>query len=112
MFIIFFLALKPALRIATVGNKLKKLNEMKNNDLNTKTTLQLKSKLNVNKTIAVALVIALTLFTAISIYGLIAKDNISFYIALFAVACTSWSFVPLPFDIMKKIKTELKLREN
>ena len=85
---------------------------MKNNDLKNKTTEQLQSKLSVHKAISIALVIVLTLFTAISIYGLIAKDNISTFIALFAVACTSWSFLPLPFDSMKKIKTELKLREN
>ena len=85
---------------------------MKNTDLKNKTTLQLQSSLKVNKTIAIALVIVLTLLTAISIYGLIAKDNISTFIALFAVACTSWSFLPLPFNSIKEIKTELKLREN
>ncbi len=85
---------------------------MKNNDLKNKTTRQLRSNLSVNKAISIALVIALTLLTAISIYGLIAKDNISFFIALFAVACTSWSFLPIPFWSNKEIKTELKLREN
>ena len=85
---------------------------MKNTDLKNKTTVQLQSRLNINKTIAIALIIVLTLLTAISIYGLIAKDNISTFIALFAVACTSWSFLPLPFNSMKEIKTELKLREN
>ncbi len=58
---------------------------MKNNDLKIKTIEQLQSNLNVNKTIATALVIVLTLLTAISIYGLIAKENTSAFIALFAV---------------------------
>ena len=85
---------------------------MKNNDLKNKTTLQLQSRLNINITISLALVIVLTLLTAISIYGLITKDNISTFIALLAVACTGWSFLPLPFNSMKEIKTELKLRKN
>jgi hypothetical protein len=85
---------------------------MRKNDWKNKTTVQLRSKLNVNKTVAIALIIVLTLLTAISTYGLIAKDNISTYIALFAVTCTSWSFLPIPFYSMKRIKTELKLREN
>lgn len=85
---------------------------MKNNDLKNKTTEQLQSKLSVNKAVSIALVIVLTLFTAFSIYGLIAKDNIPTYIAFFAIACTSWSFLPLPFNSIKEIKSELELREN
>jgi len=85
---------------------------MKNNDLKIKTTKQLQSNLNVNKAITIALVIVLTLFTVISIYGLIAKEDTPTFIALFAVACSSWSFLALPFISRKKIKTELELREN
>ena len=84
---------------------------MKNNDLKDKTIEQLQSNLRVNKVIAIALVIVFTLFTATTIYGLIAKENTSTFIALFAVACTCWSFLPIPFYIIKKIKTELKLRD-
>ncbi len=85
---------------------------MKNNNWKNKTTVQLQSKLTINKTTAIALVIVLTILTAISIYGLIAKDNVSTFIALFAVVCTGWGILPLPFYLMKEIKTELKLREN
>ncbi len=85
---------------------------MKKNNWKNKTTVQLQSKLNVNKTTAIAAVIVLTLLTAISIYGLIAKDDISTYIALFAVVCTGWGILPLPFYLMREIKSELKLREN
>jgi len=85
---------------------------MKNNDFKNRTIKQLRTKLNVNKLISIALIIVLALLTAFSIYGLIAKDNVQIFIALFAVACTSWSFIPLPFDFIKEIKSELKLREN
>jgi hypothetical protein len=66
----------------------------------------------INKAITIALVIVLTLLTAISIYGLIAKEDISTFIALLAVVGTGWSILPLSFYFMKEIKTELKLREN
>ena len=82
-------------------------NEMKN-----RTTEQLRSRLNVNQSISIALIILLTLLTVFSIYGLIAKDNVQTFIALFAVACTSWSFIYFPLDAIKEIKSELKLREN
>ena len=58
------------------------------------------------------LIILLTVLTAYSIYGLIAKDNVTTFIALLAIACTSWSFIPFPFNAIKEIKSELKLREN
>jgi hypothetical protein len=86
---------------------MEKQNKMKN-----RTTEQLRSKLNVNKLISIALIILLTLLTAFSIYGLVAKDNVQTFIALFAVACTSWSFIPFTFNSIKEIKSELKLREN
>ena len=85
---------------------------MKNNDFKNRTIKQLRTKLNVNKLISIALIIVLALLTAFSIYGLIAKDNVQIFIALFTVACTSWSFIPLPFDFIKEIKSEIKLREN
>ena len=85
---------------------------MKNNDLNNKSIEQLQSNLRVNKAISISLVIVLTLFTAITIYGLIKKEDTATFIALFAVACSCWSFLPIPFYTIKKIKTELKLRDN
>ena len=85
---------------------------MKNNDLNNKTIEQLQSNLRVNKAISISLVIVLTLFTAITIYGLITKEDTATFIALFAVACSCWSLLPIPFYTIKKIKTELKLRDN
>ncbi|WP_047417615.1 hypothetical protein [Cellulophaga sp. Hel_I_12] len=77
-----------------------------------RTSEQLRSKLNANKLIYKALIILLTLLTAFSIYGLIAKDNVQTFIALLAVACTCWSFIPLSFNAIKEIKSELKLREH
>lgn len=84
---------------------------MKNNDLNNKTIEQLQSNLRVKKAISILLVIALVLFTAITIFGLITKEDTAIFIALFAVACSCWSFLPISFYTMKKIKTELKLRD-
>ena len=84
---------------------------MKNNDLKDKTIEQLQANLRLNKAISIALIIVLTLFTATTIYGLITKENTSTFIALFAVACSCWSFLPIPFYAIKKIKTELKLRD-
>jgi hypothetical protein len=83
---------------------------MNNTSLKNKTIKQLQSKLNFNKTIAIALIIVIAFLTAISLYGLIAKDNVTTFISLLAVACTSWSFIPLSFNLIKEIKTELKLR--
>jgi len=83
---------------------------MKNNDLNSKTIDQLLAKLRVNKVVSITLVVVLTLLTTSTIYGLITKEDTSTFIALFAVVCTCWSFVPFLYFSMKKIKTELKMR--
>lgn len=85
---------------------------MKKKDFKNRTTKQLRSKLNVHTVISITLISIVTLLTAFSIYGLIAKDNVQTFIALFAVCCTSWSFIPLPFKAIKEIKSELKLQEH
>lgn len=84
----------------------------KNNEMKNRTSEQLRSKLSFNKWLSIALITLLTILTVFSIYGLIAKDNVKTFIALFAVACTCWSFIPLPFDAIKQFKSKLKLREN
>lgn len=80
---------------------------MEMNHLNNQTTVQLQSQIKLNKTIAFALVIVLSLLTAVCIYGLIAKDDTSTFIALLAFACTSWTFLVIPFSTMKNAQTEL-----
>ncbi|NNC51377.1 MAG: hypothetical protein HKO01_12680 [Flaviramulus sp.] len=86
--------------------------ERNNNDLKHKSTKQLKSYLRVNTGISIVFIIALSIFTAFTIYGLISTDVTATYIALFAIACTSWSFAPILFRSVNNIKTELKLGKN
>jgi hypothetical protein len=87
-----------------------KRNEMNNDNLDNISTEQLQTNLRMNKAISISLIIVLSLFMAFTIYGLIAKEDTSTFIALFAIACTSWSFLPLQFEVVKKIKTELNSR--
>ncbi|MEM9001222.1 MAG: hypothetical protein AAGB24_13240 [Bacteroidota bacterium] len=83
---------------------------MKNTDLNQKTTAQLQLILKTNKAIALILLVALLFFMALAIYGLVTKENISAFIAFFAVVCSCWSILPLQIGMVKKIKAELKSR--
>lgn len=66
--------------------------------------------LRVNKAISISLIIVLSLFMAFAIWGLIAKEVTSTFIALCAIACIGWSFLHLQFEAVKKIKTELNAR--
>jgi len=75
--------------------------------MNNKTTEKLESKLKAIKIITGALIGVLTLLLIISIYGLIAKENNSTFIALIAVAISCIAILPIQFINMKKIKTEL-----
>ena len=52
-------------------------NNLKNNDLKSKTIEQLQAKLRVNKVVSITLVVVLTLLTTSTIYGLITKEDIS-----------------------------------
>jgi Na+(H+)/acetate symporter ActP len=85
---------------------------MKNNDLQSKTIKQLNSNLSALQAITIALVVVLTLLMLISIYGYVTKENKSTFIATFALAIALSAALPIQFISMKKIKTELKLREN
>jgi len=83
-----------------------------NNELNDRTIEQLQSNLRINKIISVVITIILAIFTIGSIYGLPTKENTTTFIALFAVACSCWSLLPIPFEARKNIKIELKLRNS
>jgi len=85
---------------------------MENTDLKNKTTEKLQSTLNMVKAITGVLVVVVSILTAVSIYGLIAKENTSTFIALLAVALSSLSIVLLQFTSIKKIKAELNLRQT
>ena len=80
--------------------------------MNSKTTEKLVSELKAIKIIAGALIVVLTLLLVISIYGLIAKENNSTFIALIAVAISCSATLPLQFINMKKIRTELSKRNG
>lgn len=79
-----------------------------NTDLKNKKKNQLKATLKTKKALGFLLILALTLLTAYSFYGLIAKDNVPTFIALLAVACTCWSFVPLQFDAVRKTQAQIE----
>jgi len=83
-----------------------------NNELNDRTIEQLQSNLRINKIISVVITIILAIFTIGSIYGLATKENTTTFIALFAVACSCCSLLPIPFEARKNIKIELKLRNS
>ncbi|MEZ2414501.1 hypothetical protein ACA086_06005 [Muriicola sp. E247] len=85
---------------------------MKNNELKGKTIKQLHSNLSAIKVITIALVIVLSLLKVISIYGYVTKENKSTFIATFSVAIALCGVLPLQFMSMKKIKNELKYRED
>ena len=85
---------------------------MKKEDLTSKTTEQLKGELKGIQTITGALTGVLIVLFAVTIYGLLALENNTVFIALIAVAVSCSAILPMQFSSMKKIKTELKLRES
>jgi hypothetical protein len=97
------------LRLLDVGNKLKTRIKMTKNS---KTTAKLESELKAIKIITGALIGVVILLLIISIYGLLAKENKSTFIALISVGISCIAILPLQFIIMKKIKTELNTRKK
>ena len=85
---------------------------MKKFDLKEKPTVRLKSELNGIKIITAALVGILTVLFAVNLYGLLSKDNNPAFIIGMAVAISLSAILPSLFSSKKKLKTELKLREN
>jgi hypothetical protein len=85
---------------------------MKKEDLTSKTTEQLKGELKGIQTITGALTGVLIVLFAVTIYGLLALENNTVFIALIAVAISCSAILPMQFSSMKKIKTELKFRES
>jgi CDP-diglyceride synthetase len=85
---------------------------MKQEDLKSKTSEKLESELKSIKTITGALIGVLSILFAVTIYGLIAIENKTTFIALIAVAISCSAILPSQFSSMKKIKAELELRKN
>jgi hypothetical protein len=85
---------------------------MKKEELKSKSSEQLETELKTIKMLTGALIGVLTVLIAVTIYGLITKEDNTTFIALIAVAISCSAILPLQFSSMKKIKTELKLRES
>jgi uncharacterized membrane protein len=85
---------------------------MKKNDLKEKSTEKLESELKGIKIITGALVGILIVLFAVNLYGLIFKDKNAAFIVGIVVALALSAILPMQFNNIKKINTELKLREN
>ncbi|MDW3194531.1 MAG: hypothetical protein R8G66_19290 [Cytophagales bacterium] len=77
-----------------------------------KSTEKLKGELKSLQIVAWALAIVLFFLFSITIYGLIAKEDKSTFIALLFVAFSCGGIMPFQMIMMNKIKKELKLRES
>jgi len=85
---------------------------MKKNDLKEKSTEKLESELKGIKIITGALVGILIVLFAVNLYGLIFIDKNAAFIGGIVVTIALSSILPMQFNNIKKINTELKLREN
>lgn len=63
------------------------------------------------KIITIALIVAIVVLFSITIYGMIVKDNIGTFTALFVIGLSCSGILPIQFISMKRIKTELKSRK-
>lgn len=85
---------------------------MKNDSFKEKSTKELEGSLKAMKIVSIVLSTVIGLLLIITIYGLIFKENQATFLALFVVGISCGAILPLQFATMKKIKTELKSREN
>lgn len=85
---------------------------MKKDELESKPTEKLRGELKGIQMITGALMVVLTLLFAVNIYGFLTKEENATFIALTVVAVSCSAILPLQFISMKKIKTELRSREN
>ena len=82
------------------------------NNFSHKSTKELKGTLKMMKIISTSLSIVIFALLSTTIYGLIVKENNATFLALFVVGISCGAILPLQFSTMKKIKTELKSREQ
>lgn len=85
---------------------------MTKNSFENKTTDQLKASLGMLKGITIVLAVVIGLLITVNIYGLLTKEDDSTFIALFVVAISCGSMIPLQLISMKKIKNEIEDRES
>ena len=81
-------------------------------DLKQKTTSKLISELKALKAVTSVLILVLGFLVGINIYGILMKDEIGTFIAGIAVAIALSAILPLQYANIKKIKAELRLRNN
>lgn len=81
-------------------------------DLNNKSIKELKDTLKVLNIVAYSLLSVIFLLLAFTIYGLLFKENNKTFLALLVVGLSCSAILPLQFSSMKKIKEEIKSREN
>lgn len=77
-----------------------------------KSTEKLKAELKALQIVAGALAIVLLFLYTLTIYGMVAKENKSTFIALLVVAFSCSAMLPFQVIMMNKIKQELKSRES
>ena len=85
---------------------------MENSNLKSKSTKELEDSLKIMKVISTTLLIGVILLISITGYGLLFKDNNATFLPLLVVGISCGGILPMQFASMKKIKTELKSREN
>ena len=86
--------------------------KMKNDSLKDKTTKKLQTGLAAIKVLAIILSILVTVLVSITIYGMTNDQEKRTFISLFIFAISSSTSLFILFWSIKRIKTELKSREN
>ncbi|PQJ80352.1 hypothetical protein [Polaribacter porphyrae] len=81
-------------------------------DFSSKSTSELKETLRMLKIVAYSLTTIVFLLLAITIYGLLFKENSKTFLALLVVGLSCSAILPLQFSSLKKIKDEIKSREQ
>lgn len=81
-------------------------------DFSGKPTKELRDTLKMLKIVAYSLATVVFLLLSIIIYGLLFKENSKTFLALLVVGLSCSAILPLQFSSMKKIKDEIKSREN
>jgi len=79
--------------------------------LSEKTTDRLEKELNGLKIVNGALIGVLITLFVVCIYGLLKKDDSGVFTALIVVPIALSAIIPLNFENMKKIKSELEARD-
>ena len=85
---------------------------MKFEGFKTKPTERLKGELRALQIVVRALAMVLFFLYTLTIYGMMAKENKSTFIALLGVAISCSVILPFQVTIIRKIKKELRLRES